>query len=236
MTTAATRTPKGAIRGRSRLPSEERKANILAAAQDVLAESGYENAAVAEVARRAGVVEGTVYHHFETKRELFIRVAETWYQEALAQQPAYSMRGSTLERLREMIRLELMLISKHPRIVRFILMEVRPDPNYRDMAIFRMSRKFTSGILDVLRAGVHSGELTDAIPLRVARDMIFGGIEHQTWAYLRSEGDFDIDEAAHALASITYKGLVKELPPGPNAICERLDRLEQMVAALSPKA
>ena len=39
---------------------------------------------MAEIAKRLGIVEGTIYRYFPTKRELIIHVAEDWYQGMLA--------------------------------------------------------------------------------------------------------------------------------------------------------
>lgn len=56
------------MRRRARRPRAEREREILAAARAVFSEKGYADGSVAEIARRVGVVEGTVYTYFDTKR------------------------------------------------------------------------------------------------------------------------------------------------------------------------
>ena len=221
---------------RPRLSREKRTSDILLAAEAVLEEFGYEHAPVAEVARRAGVVEGTVYHYFETKRDLYVAVAEAWYNRVLQQAPALSNRGNVFENLRELILRELFVIRANPAVVRFILMEIRPHPNYRNTKLFAMSRKFTSEITKVLNDGKESGELVSSLSIRDARDMIFGGIEHRTWAFLRSEGDFDAERAAQSISSIIYNGLKNSnggspAPPESN-LAQRVERLEEAILNL----
>lgn len=58
---------------------DDREAAILAAARAVFVEQGYESGRVAEIARRAGVAEGTVYLHYRTKAELMQAVVEQWW-------------------------------------------------------------------------------------------------------------------------------------------------------------
>ncbi|MEH6759341.1 MAG: TetR/AcrR family transcriptional regulator [Parasphingorhabdus sp.] len=203
-------------RARFRLPREQREADILVAARFILDRDGYDNASLPEIAERAGVVEGTVYRYFDNKRNLFIRLAEDWYTDVLDEDYKDIDQADLFSKLRWMIARELLIIRKNPALTRFILTELRPDPNYRDMPIFSMSRKFTSAIITHLKQGVVTGELSDRIPFRVVRDMIFGGIEHQTWAYLRDEGDFSVDSAADAIAEIIYVGMGgKQAPPSP---------------------
>jgi len=62
---------------------------------DGLIERGYENATTAEIAARAGVVEGTIYHYFASKRELLIRILEEWEARTL---PDYSTVNDRMQR------------------------------------------------------------------------------------------------------------------------------------------
>ena len=56
---------------RVRLPAEQRRAQILAAAQKVFVKSGLSGARTWEVSAEAGVNEATLFSHFATKDELF---------------------------------------------------------------------------------------------------------------------------------------------------------------------
>ena len=58
-----------------RLSQERRVADIMSAARRVIAERGYENALMSEIAEQAGIVEGSLYRYFENKRDLLTKVA-----------------------------------------------------------------------------------------------------------------------------------------------------------------
>src|SRR3954466_5544895 len=47
---------------------------VVAAARELIARGGYQEARVAAIAARAGVATGTVYRHFPSKAELFAEV------------------------------------------------------------------------------------------------------------------------------------------------------------------
>lgn len=55
-----------------RVPAQEKRRRILEAARSVCAESGYDAARMEEIAARARVSKGTIYHHFESKLHLFL--------------------------------------------------------------------------------------------------------------------------------------------------------------------
>lgn len=54
---------------------------LLAAGADFLREGGYEYAGTIGILQRAGVPRGSFYHHFGSKREFALAVAERWYEE-----------------------------------------------------------------------------------------------------------------------------------------------------------
>ena len=53
-----------------------RKEAILQAAADFFAERGFRESSMSEIARAAGVADGTVFYHFKTKEELYLAVLE----------------------------------------------------------------------------------------------------------------------------------------------------------------
>lgn len=61
---------------RARLPGRERRAQILRVARAVLAENGFHNTTMADIAVAAGVTKPVLYQHFASKRELYRTVLE----------------------------------------------------------------------------------------------------------------------------------------------------------------
>nr|MDZ8120598.1 TetR/AcrR family transcriptional regulator [Nostoc sp. CmiVER01] len=60
----------------SRLPRSDKRARILAAAREILAQRRYEDAAVSEIVKRANVAQGTFYRYFPSKTALVSALAE----------------------------------------------------------------------------------------------------------------------------------------------------------------
>lgn len=70
---------------RTKKTVKERRQDILEAALIVFAGNGYNGATTAEIARAAGIAEGTIFRHFATKKELLIAVLEPKVLEGLIQ-------------------------------------------------------------------------------------------------------------------------------------------------------
>jgi AcrR family transcriptional regulator len=58
--------------------SEDTRKLIMAAAVEVFCRSGYDAAGVAEICSLAGVSKGAFYHHFPSKKALFLAIMQAW--------------------------------------------------------------------------------------------------------------------------------------------------------------
>jgi TetR/AcrR family fatty acid metabolism transcriptional regulator len=230
-----------AVRPRTRrLPRDERISKIMAVTRAMLAEKGYENIVTAEVAERCGVSEATIYKYFDSKRDLLMRVAEQWFEDLLREDQRSVAGQSALEALRQLVWRNLSVVRREPALTRFVLLDLRPDPAYRSMPVFELNRRFTVQVTQALRDGVKSGELQGDVPVALLRDMIFGCIEHQTWAYLRGEGDFSVDAVADGIATVVFRGM-RAAPSGAQAngkqgLGDMVSRLERVALRLEQSA
>lgn len=72
-----------------------RRNAILATASRLFAEKGYANATTSEIAREAGVAEGTLYHHFGSKDGIFLTLFDETMEGYLAGIEAILARDAT---------------------------------------------------------------------------------------------------------------------------------------------
>ena len=215
----------------------------MAAAKAVFTEKGYQEALISDIAERAGVVEGSIYRYFTNKRDLLVRVTEHWYEEILvrdAEQFA-GVRGSW-NQIRFIVHHHLMTIRREPALSRIVFQEFRPDPGYRSTRLFQLNQTYTHRVIDVIKEAVANGEFRSNVSTALIRDMIYGCIEHRTWAFLRNEGDFDAEETADSITDIVYRGLAidQKTEEPMTGVVSRLEnvatRLEGMVGKGKTKA
>jgi len=62
---------------------EKKRESLLAAARTLFAEQGYDDTSTAQIAARAGVSEGILFHHFGSKRGLLAELAEQHAKDAV---------------------------------------------------------------------------------------------------------------------------------------------------------
>ena len=224
-------------RKRTRRPRREREAQILDSARQVFSEKGYGAAAVAEIAARAGVVEGTVYSYFESKRALLIAVMKAFFEELIADTESglAAVRG-TENQLRFVIRRHLETFTSDLGLCRVIIREARPDVALYDEAILDLNRRYTGLALSVLEEGVENGSLRKNIVPSVIRDLIYGGIEHAVWRFVFTDGALEVGMLSDQLADAILDGIVGGVRSGVTRESihnqETVLRLERAVARL----
>jgi len=95
------------------LQSQATRAELIRVASDLFSERGYAGAALDDIARKAGLTKGAVYHHFGDKRELFAAVVpkvfeeELWRIQAESKQLAHEAGETSWKRLLAMTELFL---------------------------------------------------------------------------------------------------------------------------------
>jgi AcrR family transcriptional regulator len=163
----------GRARPRWRRRKDARPAELVDAALEVFAESGYAATRLADVARKAGVTKGTIYLYFENKEALFKAVVRQTIIPIIAQaeQDAAAFRGCAAELLQDLITAwwRVMRETKLSAIPKLIMSEATSFPA---LARFYQNEVVSRGhrlIAGVVRRGVASGEFRRVDVMAVTR-------------------------------------------------------------------
>jgi AcrR family transcriptional regulator len=104
---------------------KNRRQDILEAGLKLFAEKGYNGSTTAEIARAAGVAEGTIFRHFPTKKDLLIAVLEPKVLEGLVQLNKEHSEDTPTEFFRCFLRNRLELIKKNESLIRLMFAEAQ---------------------------------------------------------------------------------------------------------------
>ncbi len=200
-----------------RLAREQRVNEILVSARDVFCDKGYDAASVAEIAARIGVVEGLVYKYFSTKRELLLQVLERWYDELFGDtERALAGVAAHRDRVRVLVRHHLRAVRDYPQLCKLMFREVQEESKYHGSSLHARNRRYTQYLVDEIEAGQRAGVFRAEVPPRLLRDLVYGGIEHATWNYVRGHGRLDIDLLAEQITALLCDGLTpRAAAPAP---------------------
>ena len=64
---------------------ETRRSELIDTAEELFLENGYDETAVSEIVRNAGVAQGTFYHYFRSKDDVLSAITDRWIEEIRAE-------------------------------------------------------------------------------------------------------------------------------------------------------
>src|SRR6266566_722862 len=144
--------------------SNDKRARILDAAIRVFAERGFHSATVAEIARAAGVADGTIYLYFKGKDDLLLRLFDEKMTELLAEARNELARERTAPaRLSRFIQLHLALVERNPELAAVLIVELRQSAQFLKAADRAKLAAYVDLIAEVVRDGQERGELSDGV-------------------------------------------------------------------------
>ena len=223
--------------GRTRQPKAVREYDILAAAYQIFSAKGYEKAAMSEIAKNAGIAEGTIYKYFPSKQDLLARVIASFYKKLIdnTENSLIGIKGIE-NQLRVVIARHIHTFFEDIGLCRLLLQEVRPLNNYPDSEMHQLTRKYSEILLRVIKEGVTNSEIRADISPKTVRDMVFGCLEHAGWNVLTTnKTPIDQDTLTHEILSVILNGMTpstQQPAPKPADFDRNLQRLEQLVNRL----
>jgi len=156
----------------TRLPtSPDTVDRILAVAESLFAEHGFDAVSMNAIAEAAGVSKANVFHHFISKNDLYLAVLRNACRDATQHLENLGNDQETLAaRLPQFARAHLENLLEHAQVARLMLRELLSDnPRHgQELAEKVYGEKF-SRFVAILRAGQQAGELrADIDPAMVA--------------------------------------------------------------------
>ncbi len=160
----------------------ERRAEILDVAKQIFADQGVQSTTVRQIGAEAGVLSGSLYHHFDSKLDMVDAILKDFCSDMVASyREIASTEGPASQRLRALVRHGLALIADDAAAVRMFQREAESLSKDARFAYLRSTEKEVERIwVGVLEAGRRSGEFRSdfdvRITYRIMRDVIASSV------------------------------------------------------------
>ena len=194
----------------------DKRQRILDAAVRVFAKKGFYATRVSEVAKAAGVADGTIYLYFKSKEELLVSLFEDRVERLLAflhtELPATT---GAAAKLRRIIELQLGLLEGERDLAEVITVILRQSTKLMKEYAAPKFTAYLDAIARVVAEGQAAGEFRgDVSPSLVAR-ATFGALDGITMTWALGKADRGgLVRASGQLAEIVLRGLAPTpLPP-----------------------
>ena len=191
----------------------DKRQRILDAALKVFAERGFYNAKVSEVARAAGVADGTIYLYFENKDDLLIQLFEDRMEYIIRRlnHELERTQGTPLEKIRSLIHLHVDLAIHDPDLAEFITVELRQSGKFVREYENPQFVQYLRTLRDIIEEGQRTGSIRTGLDSRLLVRAIFGALDEVllTLTLASRARSVDVHLSADQLADLLLEGMAE---------------------------
>jgi AcrR family transcriptional regulator len=163
----------------TRLPTEERQAEIVAAALNLARDISPVSITTSDIATAIGVTQGAVFKHFPTKDAIWL-AAMKWVREHLLAKLDEAARAETsaVLSLEAVFRAHVAFVIAHPGVPRIIFHELQqPADSPVKQEVRALLQAYRQVLLGQFKAGSKTGELPPGLDLEAAATLFVGIVQ-----------------------------------------------------------
>ena len=196
-----------AIKFRPREKVSKRRDEILQVAARLFAERGYEETTIREIGDAAGILSGSLYHHFQTKEEMLHDLLKGFVSMIPEYQAIVDKGKGPRETLCDMIAVGLRTVVNNPHIVAITVHERKylgrhPSFAYVEEAWKDISRIWHGVLQRGVKEGLFRGDLDLHLVLRMINDLVGAAVD-----WYRPNGRHSIDEIVNTQIALIFGGI-----------------------------
>ena len=189
----------------------DKRERILKAAIKVFAKNGFYATRVSEIAKAAGVADGTIYLYFKNKDDVLITIFEEGIERLLTILREVAESEDPFEdRIQRIIELQLGLMEEQRDLAEVVTVNLRQSSRLLKQYATPLFMQYIDVIAGVVRDGQEEGAFRKDLNPRVVARSLFGAIDAILLTWALGEGDPPaLRKAASHCASLFLEGLRK---------------------------
>ncbi|HWC18017.1 MAG TPA: TetR/AcrR family transcriptional regulator [Terriglobales bacterium] len=181
---------------------------IIEAAIDVIAERGFHNSRVSDIAERANVADGTVYLYFKSKEQILMTALDSAFQGFYRQaQKELEQSSDATSKLRILARLHLRELSNHRSLAVVLQTELRQSAKFLAEFSQRELKGYFNLIREIIREGQAAGSIRGDISDKIAAACFFGALDELVTAWVLSTREHNLSSAADPVVDLLLSGM-----------------------------
>jgi TetR/AcrR family fatty acid metabolism transcriptional regulator len=192
--------------------SERRKNDkyqqILEAAIRIFARQGYYNSTISQIAREAGVADGTIYLYFKNKDDILdnffsfkTRQVFTRFKEEV------DKADNALEKLEKLVHHHLLEFAQDRDMAVVYQVETRMKRHLSDDKIKEMSKMYFDLVADIVEQGQREGAIRKDLPVHLVKQYIIGAVDETITTWLYSARQYELVSMAAPLVDLFVNGI-----------------------------
>ena len=191
-----------------RTTAGDKREAILRAATTVFAHNGYFNSKVADIAREAGVADGTVYLYFKSKEDILHSIFDRSVDEALAEaKQKIENISDPREKLRQIALLHLERLGADRDLAVVFQVELRGSTKFMKEFSAAGFAEYLALIRSTFEEGQRANVFRPDLNAKVVAKILFGGLDEMATNWILSPRRYKLAPMADQVLDIFLHGV-----------------------------
>ena len=181
---------------------------ILEAAVTVFAQSGFHESTISQIARAAGVADGTIYLYFKNKDDILVHFFNYKTRQVFACfREEVDQAQTAVDKLRNLIRRHLDEFQKDRFMAVLYQAETHRINRLAEEQIHEMHKMYLDLIAEIVEQGQVEGAIRRDLYVGLVKRYIIGGVDEVINTWLHSDGKYDLTSMADPLVDLFIRGI-----------------------------
>ena len=191
--------------------STGKRESILRAATRVFARNGYFNSKVADIARAAGVADGTVYLYFKSKEEILHSIFDQNMAGAIAaDRKLIDKLHDPREKLRRIATLHLERLGADRDLAVVFQVELRGSTKFMEEFSAAGFAEYLGLLRAIFEEGQRAGVFRKDLNAKVAAKIFFGALDEMATNWIISKRSYKLAPMADVVMDVFLNGVSAE--------------------------
>jgi len=193
--------------------NKRRKANdkyqrILVAAIKVFAEQGFFQSTIAQIAKEAGVADGTIYLYFKSKDDILVQFFNYKTKQVFdGFRTEVDRADNAVDKLRNLIRRHLAEFQRDRNMAILYQSETHQSTRLVEKQIKEMSNMYLDIVAEIMEQGQQEGLIRRNLYLSLVKRFILGAVDEVINTWIHSGGQYDLVSMADPLVDLFIEGV-----------------------------
>ena len=181
---------------------------ILEAAVKVFARQGFYQSTVAQIAKEAGVADGTIYLYFKNKDDILVHFFSYRTKQVFDRFRAEVKKAdNSLDKLRNLVRRHLIEFQRDRDMAIVYQVETHQNSRLAESQIREMSVMYQDLVSEIVELGQQEGGVRKDLYVGLVKRFILGAVDEVINTWLHSEKEYDLVSMADPLVDLFVRGI-----------------------------
>jgi TetR/AcrR family fatty acid metabolism transcriptional regulator len=192
----------------NRVEKNNKYHQILEAAVKVFARQGFHQSTVAQIAKQAGVADGTIYLYFKNKDDILVQFFSFRTKQVFESfREAVDGAETSIDKLRNLVRRHLAEFQRDKDGAVVYQVETHQNSRLAEAQIREMSKMYRDLISEIIEQGQQEGAIRKDLYVGLVKRFIIGAVDEVINTWLHAEEEYDLVSMADPLVELFIKGI-----------------------------